>query len=114
MTVFRFDPAPEFAADVQVTVPGAEAPAVIRLRFKHLGRAALDAWVSKPTREGVTDDAAYLGEVVIGWEAVRDGEGRDVLFGQAALASLLDSYPTAGREIFAAYVKALTESRAKN
>jgi Phage tail assembly chaperone len=114
MVMFRFNPAPEFFADVRVTVPGSADPATLRLKFRHLGREALSAWIAKPSKQSVVNDAEYLGEVVTGWEAVKDDQDRDVPFGQAALASLLDAYPAAGREIFAAYVSALTESRAKN
>lgn len=114
MTAFRFVPAPEFFGDVRITVPGEAESAVLRLKFKHLGREALAAWIAKPNKDGVESDAAYLGQVVIGWEGVKDHEDRDVPFGQAAFATMLDAYPTAGREVFAAYVSALTESRAKN
>lgn len=114
MVTFHFVPAPEFFGDVSVTVPGSQALATLRLKFKHLGREALAEWVAKPGRDGVANDAEYLGAVVVGWEGVKDDQDRDVPFGQAALASLLDAYPASGREIFAAYVSALTESRAKN
>lgn len=114
MAVFRFTPAPEFWADVRITVPGSDEPGTLRLKFRHLGREALADWIAKPTKAGVDSDAAYLGEVVVGWEGVQDDEGRDVPFGQAAFGRMLDAYPAAGREVFAAYVTALTESRAKN
>ena len=114
MTAFRFVPAPEFFGDVRITVPGESEAAVLRLKFKHLGREALQAWIEKPTKQGVNSDAAYLGEVVIGWDGVKDEESREVPFGQAAFEAMLDAYPAAGREIFAAYITALTESRAKN
>lgn len=118
MATFRLNPAPLFAAVVQLTVPGSADTAALSLTFKHQGRKALDAWVRRPGQiaEGAAalNDAEYLAEVVAGWDGVQDAAGEPLPFTPAAFADLLDAYPAAGTEIFSAYVKALTESRAKN
>ena len=118
MATFKLNPAPQFAAAVQLTVPGQADTAVLSLTFRHQGRKALDAWVKRPSQiaDGAPalNDAEYLAEVIVGWDGVLDGQGGPLPFSPTAFAELLDAYPAAGTEIFTAYVKALTESRAKN
>ena len=109
--MFTIDPKPTFRATVPVPVPGQDAPASLVLVFRHLGKKALRAWI-----DGAKDkkDADFLGAVVVDWDAVQDAQGQDVAFNAAAFEQLLDSYATAGDAIFNAYLRELTEGRAKN
>lgn len=116
--LLRIVPKPTFTAEVNITVPGEEKPATIELVFKHQGRQALRAWVDAGRTPGPDgsppSDAQWLGQVVAGWAGPVDAAGQPVPFTPAALASVLDAYPAAAREIYNAYLAALSESRAKN
>lgn len=108
--MFRLTPNPTFTADVKVTVPGADAQAVLTLTFRHKGRKALKAWI-----EGAAErpDAEFLDEVIESWRGVETATGA-VAYSRETLAELLDAYPAAGGEIFDAYLRALTRAREKN
>jgi hypothetical protein len=108
--MFKLQPAPMFDATVQISVPGGPA-APLRLRFRHLGKSAVQAWVASAKDQA---DAAFLMRVVAGWEGVQDAAGADVPFTEQAFAQLLDAYAASGREIFNAYLRELAEGRAKN
>ena len=120
--MFVVVPNPTFESDVALTVPGAAEPATLRVTWRHLGRKAQRAWIERPSRQqqpgaaepATLDDAAYLGEVIAGWSGAVDDKGAPAAYSQEALASLLDAYPASGGELFNAYLRALTESRAKN
>jgi hypothetical protein len=109
--MFKINPSPTFTADVKVSVPGQDAPALLTLTFRHKGRKALNAWVDG-AQQG--DDVQLLDQVIESWRGVVDEQGAPVPYGAAALASLLDDYPASGGEIFSAYVKELTGARGKN
>lgn len=132
--MFRIDSTPTFTADVRVSVPGADAPAVLTLTFRHKGAKALKAWIEsaiepkgtllsrlinvifrrQAATTGAERDAAFLGAVIDGWRDVETHAGAPVPYGPEALAQLLDAYPAAGGEIFNAYLAALTRGREKN
>ena len=52
--------------------------------------------------------------MIAGWAGPLDEAGAAVAYSPAALGARLDAYPTAGGELLAVYLRALTESRAKN
>lgn len=110
--MFKINPKPTFKADVQLTVIGSAEPATLVVTFKHKGRKALADWVALPKKmaEAGTPvkDADYLNEVIADWE------GPDLPYSIEALDQLLDAYQPSGQELFEAYIRALTESRAKN
>lgn len=125
--MFKIVPNPTFTSRVLLTVPGTDQLAELAVTWRHKGRAALAAWLGKPAaaaaapagvgstlQAGVPADAAWLGEVMCGWDGPLLADGQPAPFGDAALAALLDSYPAAGGELMAAYLRASTESRAKN
>lgn len=116
---FRINPAPTFKWTVQITAAeeGA-APQALPLVFRHKGREDLEAWIARPAQLAQQGkplgDADYLEEVISDWGApVIGADDQRIPFSTPALKQLLDAYPTAAREIYAAYLKALTESRAK-
>ncbi|MDD5297669.1 MAG: phage tail assembly chaperone [Rhodocyclaceae bacterium] len=110
--MFKINPAPTFSAPVSLTVPGQDESATLDITFQHKGKQALSAWI-KAAVEGRAD-LDSLTEVVAGWDGVSDDAGNPLPFSPEALATLLDQYPAAAGEFYAAYRKALTESRAKN
>lgn len=107
--MFILQPNPTFTTTVNITKPDAVVP--IKFEFRHINKKALDEWIK--TAEGELD-IVVLGPVVSGWNNVFDKNGEPVPFSQNALAQLLVDYHPAAREIFMAYVLALTESRSKN
>ena len=138
--MFKINPSPTFRSTVRLTVPGADDSAVLEVTWRHKGRAALRAWLAKARRAGVgasvlddlvrgadggaepadaalagvPADAAWLGEVMVDWAGPQDAQGEPVGYSVAALGGLLDAYPAAGGELLGAYLRAMTESRAKN
>ena len=85
--------------------------AIVKLEFKHLSKKALGEWTESSKNK---PDIEVLGPVVVGWSDVFDCNGEPVPFSHEAFAQLLGDYSPAAREIFLAYVLALTESRSKN
>lgn len=135
--MFKLIPNPTFDAPVAITVPGAETPATLAVTWRHKGRKALAEWLrgagpgagagagatvgadAAPTDGATaaqpgTSDAAWLGQVIAGWAGPQDEAGAPVAYTPGALGALLDAYPAAGGELLAVYLRALTESRAKN
>lgn len=103
--MFRLDPNPQFWAPVRLTVPGESEPVEIELQFVHKGVDALREWIDG-AREN--NDRFTVAGIVCGWKGV------DAAFSEEALTRLLQNYPVSASEIFEQYLKALTESRAKN
>jgi len=106
--MFQLHPAPTFNAKVKLTVPGQETPAEVDFTFKHKTRTAIDDWTDRlSTERDPGKEAPLLMEVIAGW-----GVGNDL--SEANLATLLDNYPASGGELVRGYLRAITESRAKN
>lgn len=109
--MIRLVPDPTFECLVRLTVPGQPEPVEVPMTFRHMTAPQAGAWFAgaqdRPTAEAVT-------EIVCGWRAVMDADGREVGFSPAALAQLLANYVPAAREIVQAWMLGLTESRVKN
>lgn len=109
--MIRLIPAPTFKAAVGFTVAGAEELATVDVEFKHKAPEALAAWWASASERPV---AEALLEVVAGWSGVIDDTGNDVAFSADNLTRFLSAHGPRPRELLAAYLKALTESRQKN
>lgn len=110
-TLIKLNPAPTIEAPVSLTIPGQAEPVAARLQFRYLNRNDLQTWLGKPDAEGKgLATADWLAEVVVGWNA----EDVDFEFTPENFRAFLTNYLTAGTEIYHGYLKALTESRAKN
>jgi len=107
--MFKLQPNPTFSAEVNITTPQGVVP--LKLEFKHMSKKALGDWTATSSNK---PDIEVLGPVVCGWTDVFDCNGELVPFSHTAFAQLLADYSPAAREIFMAYLLALTESRAKN
>jgi len=108
--MFKINPNPTFPATVKITVPGGQ-PTPIEFVFKHKTRAGLAEWMQH--MEGKAD-ADLVGEYIAGWSGVFDDAGEPVPFSVDAVLKVCNGFPAAALEIYAGYIKALTESRAKN
>lgn len=111
--MFRLQPDPIFVAEVPITVPGADAPAVIAFNFRHMGRRQLAAFRARVTADDLTD-AQVLAEVIDSWRGVEGPNGEPVPYSITALEQLLDAYAAATKEVWDGYLKALQESRLGN
>ncbi|UXY13865.1 phage tail assembly chaperone [Chitiniphilus purpureus] len=102
--MFKLDPNPTFWVPVALSIPGS-TPVSIDVQFRHLDRDGLGRFF-----EGLKDrsDAESLAEIIVGWAKV------DQPYSAEALDRLLRNYHTAAGELFAAYRKAMLESRTKN
>lgn len=105
--MFSLEPKPVFWSSVRLTVPGEPEPGLLELQFAHKPTDELRRWLDT-ARDRNIGDAETLAEVV------RDWRGVDSPFSPQALEVLLRNYPAAAAEIFEQYLRALTESRAKN
>lgn len=103
--MFKLKPNPTFFAAVEISAPGQDEPQKLEVEFKHKGASKLRDYFSNLA--GRTD-ADALAEIVVGWR------GADGPCTPAALAELVDDYPTAALELFTAYRRELLESRRKN
>lgn len=108
--LFRINPKPTFKAVVSLSLPGGDS-AAIEFEFRHKPRKELKSWVEATVGRS---DLDALAEVVAGWSGVADESGALVRYSVDALDQLLDNYPAASKEIYAAYLRELTEARAKN
>lgn len=120
---FKLIPKPTFIAAVQLTVPGQPEPAEVDFTFIHKGRLELALWRSQVQAPADPEklktwvapkDVDFLAEVITDWGRVDDPEGKPVPYSKNALEELLDNYPAAAGEIYGGYLRAQTESRAKN
>lgn len=105
--MFALSPSPEFRAKVPLSAPGAPQ-VLVEFTFRHRSKSALREWLHAGRPE-----AEMLSDVVSAWDGIAD-KGEPVPYSPAALATLLDNYPTAASEIFSAYMRELTEARTKN
>lgn len=103
--MFKLQPNPTFKAMVAIAIAGQDKPAEIEVEFKYLGRAAVRAFFDGLDGKS---EAEALAEIVVGWSGV------DAPYGQQALATLLDNYPTAAFDFFEAFRRELLEARRKN
>lgn len=110
--MFKIVPNPSFTAVVKLSTPGSEAPGAITFTFRHKRRRELAAWVQ--TAVARPSDAEFLGEVIEAWAGVVGDAGEPVPYSHQALEQLLDAYPSAGVEIYRAYLAQLQDARAKN
>lgn len=108
--MLKLVPNPTFTAPVQITVPGG-ALETLRVTFRHKSADGLAAWFTANVEKSAKE---ALLEVIESWSGVVDEKGEEVPFSDEALDRLLHGYKPAANELITAYVKALTESRAKN
>lgn len=119
---FVLGPAPDFWADLRITVPGEADPVPIPLRLRPLGRRAMRAWirsfgeaaVGDETDQGAEDrTVGLLREIIVGWR-VCDRVGVAVPLTPASLDEFLNAYPAAAGEISRQYVEIVAASRLGN
>lgn len=95
--------------------PAAAAPAANpALAVPAANPAQWPAPAANPALASVGADAAWLGRVIQDWSGPVDAKAAPVAYSPDALAALLDAYPAAAGELLAAYLAAMTDSRAKN
>jgi hypothetical protein len=125
--MLKINPKPTFTWPAQITVPGADKPGDIEITWRYKTRSELATWLrGRPVRDATQDDndqvlaaeaqadAQWLGEVVVGWNGPVDDDGQPVVYSTSALGNLLNTHARAGSELLSSYLRAMTESRAKN
>ena len=106
---FKINPNPTFWHPCQITVPGEEKPATVKVEFRHKTKEQLSDFFERiKTTETPLTDADLLEEVIVGWEV------EDSPYSVENLKALLNNYPASGMELAMQYTAALTESRRKN
>lgn len=74
--------------------------------FKKMSRSAFNDLVDQ-------GDDALVGEIIEGWEGIKDEDGEDVEYSEAARRELFDD-PYVLRAVITAYTDSLTGAQAKN
>lgn len=105
--MLKLTPDPTFKLPVEITVPGAEKPAIVTVEYRHKDRTALADFVERYRDKKISDEDA-LDEVIVAWDGV------DAPYSRDALKKLALNYPAAPLELMESYAKASTESRRKN
>lgn len=100
-----------FSAPARIVTPGG-ASFELGVTWRHLGSRAFAAWAARADK--ASSDAAFINEVIQAWTGVGDEQGNPLPYSLEALERLLDAYPSAGVQLFAAYRSALVDARAKN
>lgn len=103
----KLQPNPTFWTPVQLSIAGADKPALVDFEFVHKTKEQIAEFL-KSLEKGDLGDDAILGDVIKNWKGV------DAEYSQSALRDLMSNYPASGLEILRAYLAALTESRRKN
>lgn len=109
--MFKLCASPTFAAKAGITIPGEDKLAEISIVWRHKTRDQINDWIK---RSATANDIDTLSEVIEGWSGVVDTQGTVVPYSRAALAELLQTFPAAGMDLFRAYLRELSASRAKN
>lgn len=104
--MFSLTPNPTFWAKAAISIPGGD-PAEIEVQFRHKGRAELAEYFQRLGTLAVSDVDA-VAEIVADWRGV------DQPYSKEALATLVDRFPAAARDLLTAYNRELMESRRKN
>jgi hypothetical protein len=105
--MFKREPNPTFPATVQITVPGGTS-LPLKVTFKHQKATALQDFLDTATGRS---DAVMLEAMIASVDASEKKEGEsDADF----LADVTENYPAARSDILRAYMRELSESRAKN
>ncbi len=105
--MFKLTANPTFKSQVHISIPGQDKPGVIMVTFKHQSKEQLKAFYDG-LRNSDDDDLTHLMKIISGWDGV------DTPFSEEALDALLNQFPAAARELFAAYSAELLESKRKN
>lgn len=125
--MFKLNPDPTFKASVKITVPGRE-PLPIEFEFKHKTRTGLDTWQKamvrvepdptpddpNRTKTVIKSDREVVEEYIVGWDGPINSSGDKEPWSVDAFFKVCENYHTAAAEVYVGYLKALTESRAKN
>ena len=124
---FKMIADPTFWAPVKVTKPG-QAPEEMKFLFKHKTRDGLVTWqesfvqrVPDPTPEEpgrvrleYRPDREIVDEYIADWEGPINAAGNREPWSVDAFLRFCNEYHAAAPEVYAGYLKALTESRVKN
>lgn len=108
--MFKLNPNPTFKASVKVSVPGGD-PLPIEFEFKHKTRTGLAEWMKN---QGARPDREIVPEFIVGWSGVINEAGDQEPWSVDSFLKLAENYPAAAVEVYAGYIAALTESKAKN
>jgi len=125
--MFKLNPNPTFWAPVKITRPGEESEP-IEFEFKHRTRTGLAEWqktfsqqVPAPTEDDPKrtetvwrSDREIVPEYIVNWRKAINSKGEQEPWSVDAFLDLTENYPSSAVEVYAGYIAALTESKAKN
>ena len=100
---FKIDPAPTFAATVQISAPGGES-LPLKVVFNHMKRTETRKFLTAGQSEPI-----MLATMVHSIDDLPEGTTQ-----AAFLADLCEAYAAAGEDILRTWLSELTESRVKN
>lgn len=124
--MFSIVASPTFTVPVQLSRPDADQPIAVEFTFRHKGRAALRDWRARAARAAAQwellpndpeakTDVDFLDEIIEAWgPKVVDEHGAPLPYSKAALARLLDQFPSAGSRIAETYTRRIEDARLGN
>lgn len=112
LAMFKIVAQPQFTTEVRLSRPDSDTPVVVDITWRHKGTRELAAWLESATAQ--EDDASYLDQVIVSWGRFVTEDDKPLAYSREALAVLLATFPSAGKELVQAYYRRLTDARAKN
>ena len=110
--MFKILAEPQFTCEINISRPDSDDAITVDVTWLHLGTRDLMAWLKAADKQ--PDDATYLHQVMVGWGRFVGADSKPLPYSKEALAVLLATFPSAGRELVQAYYRRLTDARAKN
>lgn len=110
--MFKIVAEPTFTCEVLLSRPASDTPVPMDVTWKHQDTDQHVKWLAAAASR--TDDAAFLGEVIVGWGRVLGEDDKPLPYSEAALRALLKAFPASPKELVQAYHARLTDARAKN
>lgn len=109
--MFKISASATYTAPVTIELPGSKQKNIFDAEFRRLSQQEVENLMER-AREGGMSDAAFVREVMTGWQGVADESG-DLEFSAANLDKLLAVYPVAAC-IIKAYTGSLSGARLGN
>lgn len=103
--MFKISASATYTTPVTVELPGSKQKSIFDAEFRRLSQQEVENLMER-AREGGMSDAAFVREVMVGWNRVNDESG-ELEFSAVNLDKLLAVYPVA-----ACIIKAYTDSLA--
>jgi hypothetical protein len=112
--MFKLAPNPSFPVKVLVHVPGQGRTQPFEVEFRHMSQSSLQQFLEEVRGKKDAEAIDALASIIVGWDGVAGADGAPVPFSRAALATMIDLFPSAAQALFTAYAEELAGARLGN